>query len=73
VLAIERSLVPHAGVKTAKQAFVFALSKVCSSITSGYFRDFAYENAFDILKNYKDGYWEKFQNDVTNGKVKPYK
>jgi hypothetical protein len=73
VLAIERSLVPHFGVKTPKQAFVFALSKVCSSITSGYFRDFAYENAFDILKNYKDGYWEKFQDDVANGKVKAYK
>lgn len=38
VLAIERSLVPHPGVKSPEDAWRFALSKVCSSITSGWFR-----------------------------------
>lgn len=70
VLAIERSLVPHPGVWTPKFAWRFALSKVCSSITSGWFREFAYENALDVLKLYPENYWEKFQKDVESGLVK---
>lgn len=73
VLAIERSLVPHPGVKTPKEAWAFALSKVMTSITSGWFREFAYENAPEILKLYPEGYWEKFQQDVKSGLVKPFK
>jgi hypothetical protein len=72
VLAIERSLVPHPGVWSPEYAWKFALSKVCSSITSGWFRAFAYENALEILKLYPAGYWEKFQEDVKTGKVKPF-
>jgi hypothetical protein len=70
VLAIERSLVPHPGVWTPEYAWRFALSKVCTSITSGWFREFAYENAFHVLKLYPNGYWEKFQEDVKSGLVK---
>lgn len=72
VLAIERSLVPHPGVWTPEYAWKFALSKVCSSITSGWFREFAYENALEILKLYPAGYWEKFQEDIKSGLVKPF-
>lgn len=72
VLAIERSLVPHPGVWTPEYAWKFALAKVCSSITSGWFRAFAYENALEILKLYPQGYWEKFQKDVESGLVKPF-
>lgn len=72
VLAIERSLVPHPGVWSPQYAWKFALSKVCSSITSGWFREFAYENALDILKLYPERYWEKFQDDVKSGLVKPF-
>lgn len=72
VLAIERSLVPHPGVWTPEFAWKFALSKVCSSITSGWFRAFAYENALDVLKLYPANYWEKFQKDVESGLVKPF-
>lgn len=72
VLAIERSLVPLPGVWTPEFAWKFALSKVCSSITSGWFRAFAYEHALEILKLYPAGYWEKFQEDVKSGLVKPF-
>jgi len=72
VLAIERSLVPHPGVKSPKEAWVFALSKVCSSITSGWFREYAYENAFKILQLYPEKYWEKFNCDLLQGKIKPF-
>lgn len=71
VLAIERSLVPHPGKMTPKQAFVFALSKVCSSITSGWFREFGYEHIFEVLEIYNPNYWDKFQEDVKVGRV-PY-
>lgn len=70
VLAIERSLVPHPGVWSPKYAWKFALSKVCSSITSGWFREFAYENALDVLKLYPANYWDKFQKDVESGLVR---
>jgi hypothetical protein len=71
-LAIERSLLPHPGVWTPEFAWKFALAKVCSSITSGWFRAFAYENILDVLKLYPAGYWEKFQQDRANGLVKPF-
>lgn len=70
VLAIERSLVPHPNVWTPHFAWKFALAKVCTSITSGWFREFAYENALDILKLYPVDYWDKFQKDVESGLVK---
>lgn len=72
VLAIERSLVPLPGIWSPEYAWKFALSKVCSSITSGWFREFAYENALEILKLYPHGYWEKFQEDIKSGLVKPF-
>jgi hypothetical protein len=72
VLAIERSLEPHKGVWTPEYAWRFALSKVCSSITSGWFRSFAYDNALEIIKLYPDGYWNKFQKDIKSGLVKPF-
>jgi hypothetical protein len=73
VLAIERSLLPHPGIWTPEYAWKFALSKVCSSITSGWFREFAYENTLDILKLYPVGYWEKFQKDLASGVVRRIK
>lgn len=72
VLAIERSLVPHPGVWTPEYAWRFALAKVCSSITSGWFREFGYENLPEIIKMFPVGYWEKFEQDVASGKVKPF-
>jgi hypothetical protein len=72
VLAIERSLVPHPGVMTPERAWKFALAKVCSSITSGWFRAFAYDHIPEVLKLFPAGYWDKFQADVEKGLVKPF-
>jgi len=72
VLAIERSLIPHPGVWTPEYAWRFALSKVCSSITSGWFRSFAYDNALQVLKLYPAEYWKKFQKDRAEGRVRPF-
>ena len=69
-LALERSLIPHPGVLSPDQAFKMALAKVCSSVTSGYFRKFAYENAFEVIKKYPKNYFEKFQDAVKTGKIR---
>lgn len=70
VLAIERSLVPLPGAMTPEQAWRFALSKVCTSIASGWWRDFAYENALNVLNAYPRDYWQKFLSAVDDGRVK---
>ena len=73
VLAIERSLVPFPDSnKSPKQIWLYALSKVCSSITSGWFREFAYEHLPILVKLYPEGFWEKFQKDLKNGRVLPF-
>ncbi len=74
VLALERSLIPFPDKLTPEQAFRLALSKVCSSITSGWFREYAYEHIFEVLhvsKDYK--FWDKFQTGLNRGIVKPHK
>jgi hypothetical protein len=73
VLALERSLIPHPGVLSPEKAFMLALSKVCTSITSGYFRQFAYENGLDVIALYKatsSQFYEKFLSDVDSGKIR---
>lgn len=41
-------------VKLPKYAFEFCLKKVCTTITSGYFREFAYVYYFEALKVYHE-------------------
>jgi hypothetical protein len=73
VLAIERSLVPHPGALTPEKAWRFALSKVCTSIASGWWRQFAYENLFDVLRAYPADYFDRFKTGLKNGVVQPHK
>jgi hypothetical protein len=71
VLAIERSLVPHPDRMSVDNAWRTAFSKVCTSITSGAFREFAYVNAMEILRAYKSyPYWEMFKVGLRDGVVK---
>jgi hypothetical protein len=74
VLAIERSLVPFPGKKTPKEAFDFALMKLATSVSSGWFREHVWEHYDEIValqEQYSD-YFEQFQKGVDNGTVKPY-
>lgn len=73
VLAIERSLVPFPGALTPRQAFLKALEKVCTSITSGWFREFCWENYRQIASMYDDGYYARFQEALAAGNVLPFK
>jgi hypothetical protein len=69
-LAIERSLVPFPGAMPPKQALLFAYSKVCSSITSGWFREFAYNEAPTVLRLMDESYWTKFAAALQCGQIK---
>ncbi len=70
VLALERSQIPYRGDITPRASFLIALSKVCTSITSGYFRRYAYENYYKVLEMYSDDYVQWFDEAVENGTVK---
>lgn len=70
VLALERSIIPHPGGMTDKQAFDYALMKVCTSITSGWFREYAWEHYHEVQGLYDPAYTGRFWNAVKNGAVK---
>lgn len=72
VLALERSLIPLPGVLSPKQAFDKALEKVCTSITSGWFREFCWENYDAIQELYDESYVEKFQAALDAGLIREF-
>lgn len=59
VLAIERSQVPYPGTDP-NVSFKIALEKVCTSITSGWFREYAWEHYFVALALYSPTYVDRF-------------
>lgn len=79
VLALERSQIPHGlgkeGGPSARWSFEMALMKVCTSITSGWFREYAWENYQKVLDLYEEqgenGYIENFNS--LKQLLKPYK
>jgi hypothetical protein len=73
VLALERSQIPHPGVLTPRESFLMALEKVCTSITSGWFREFAWENYDTVLSLYSENYVDKFRAGLAKGLVVPFK
>lgn len=73
VLALERSQIPFGDRATPKESFLMALEKVCTSITSGWWRDYAYLNYDKVLAMYSDNYVDKLSNGINMGIVKPYK
>lgn len=78
VLALERSQIPHGlgkeGGPSARWSFEMALMKVCTSITSGWFREYAWENYQKVLDLYnelgEDNYIERFNKN--QHMLKPY-
>lgn len=72
VLALERSQIPFRGEVGPRRSFDMALMKVCTSITSGWFREFAWENLEKVEALYDDSYVDRFWNAVQAGLVKDY-
>jgi hypothetical protein len=71
VLALERAVIPHNA--NPVNAFKMALSKVCTSITSGKFRDFAWEHYYQVLKLYDADFVDKFNAALNAGKILPFR
>lgn len=72
VLALERSQIPFPGIDKHR-SFRTALEKVCTSITSGWFREYAWENYDDVMERFyelRTTYVDKFWEDVELGIVK---
>ena len=70
VIACERFLIPHNWPRKYLRSFTDSLEKVCTTLTSGWFRDFAIDNYSEISKMYdplkfdniKDEIDERFEN-----------
>ncbi|ASD50515.1 hypothetical protein FDI24_gp234 [Acidovorax phage ACP17] len=75
VLALERSIIPHAS--SPRKAFMMALEKVCTSITSGWFREFAWENYHTVVAMYDhyggETFVEKFKLALAAGRIAPFR
>lgn len=74
VLALERSQIPYDGKEdkpTARRSFEIALMKVCTSITSGWWREFAWEHYDEVMALYNQdlGYVNRFWEAVRVGIV----
>lgn len=72
VLALERSQIPFGDAVSRRKSFEIALMKVCTSITSGWFREFAWENYDEVLSLYSDDYVDFFRLGLDAGIVKPF-
>ena len=76
VLAIERSLHPFPNGKTTLEAFEYALMKICTSVTSGWFRLWCWEHYDNILTFHNTAgynYYNRFKKCLESGYVKLYK
>lgn len=73
VLALERSQIPNDFKIDPRVSFNIALEKVCTSITSGWFRQFAWENYELVQEMYDSSYVDKFKFALQQGKIKPFK
>lgn len=71
VLALERSIIPHG--TGAKEAFDIALQKVCTTITSGFFREYAWKNYSEVQSLWHASYVNKFNTALKQGIIEKYK
>lgn len=76
VLALERCLIPFEFRTHPDKAFLMALEKVCTSIASGFWREYAYDHYYDAIELYKSEYKcyiTKFMDGLHNGTIKLHK
>lgn len=71
VLALERAIIPYG--TDPMRACEIALEKVCTSITKGWFREFAWEN-YDVVHSMidPDAVMGKLNLGLFDGTIKPY-
>lgn len=72
-LALERSQIPFDFTLDRYKSFTKALEKVCTSISSGWWREYAWEHYYQVLDLYQESYVDKFKAALDAGVIKPYK
>jgi hypothetical protein len=73
VLSLERGLIPNDFKTDPKNTFDIALMKVCTSITSGWFREWCYDNYHLIKESYNGDYIVKFKNALQLNLIRNFK
>ena len=66
VIATERFMVPNDWNYPTKKAYYFALKKVCTTLTSGWFRDFAIDNFPEVFNLYEGAKFYHVQAHLEN-------
>ena len=72
VLALERHQIPNNFQPDRFKSFRIALEKVCTSITSGWFREFAWDHYDEVLAMYSGGYVDLFMEALAAGRIRPF-
>jgi hypothetical protein len=72
VLALERHQIPNDFRPNPEVSFRIALEKVCTSIASGWWREYAWEHYHAVRALYRPDYVERFHQGLASGTVKPY-
>ncbi len=72
VLALERHQIPNDFKPSPDESFKIALEKVCTSIASGWWREWAWEHYDDAIRNYDHGYVDRCRAGIADGTILPY-
>ncbi len=71
VIALERYIILKKGnYKDPFLAYKDALQRICTTLCSGFFRDFAIDNYFEILNSYSVNFIYKFKESLLTGRIK---
>ena len=74
VLSLERHQIPNNYSPNPKKSFLISLEKICTGITSGWFREFSYIHYDDVVALYDNtayNYVDLFKHVVARGDITP--
>jgi hypothetical protein len=70
-ISLERYIIPHAeGWQDPLDCYKRAVKRICTTLCSGWFRDFAIENYPEIIARYDKDFVKKFKQKFENGEIK---
>lgn len=73
VIALERAMIPMLfegeAIANPFEAYKWAVMRICTTLCSGWFREWALENYGEVMFMYDKGYVEKFLKAVEDGKI----
>lgn len=74
VIALERAIIPmlfeNGPLARPEDAYRWAVMRICTNLTSGWFREWALENYDHVMFWYNPDYVEKFLKAVESGRIK---